>query len=186
MALKILLGSPTRSARRAGAWGAERRVALELCGFRGRRVGGAGFSEAHALIIVTVGAATCEYVSALAECAQDTVRARCGIAPAQEPVRLGDLEQGPCKGAWAHMYRRQRPRSNAAVVGETLTNIQFRPLLHQQMRQAATRDGLLQLLRRGVEDRVFVQIGRTVPHADTTVHYHGIHVCRVRKLRNGR
>ncbi|WP_198014685.1 hypothetical protein [Salipiger mucosus] len=62
---------------------------LDLCGFRGRRVGGAGFSEAHALILVNLGEATFEEVGQLASLARRAVRERFGIDLVQEPVRIG-------------------------------------------------------------------------------------------------
>ncbi|MCE8472698.1 UDP-N-acetylenolpyruvoylglucosamine reductase, partial [Rhodovulum sulfidophilum] len=63
---------------------------LDLCGFRGRRRGGAAFSEINALILVNAGGATLRDVDALAARAQDAVRLRFGVDLFQEPSRVGN------------------------------------------------------------------------------------------------
>lgn len=67
---------------------------LELCGFKGRRLGGAGFSEAHALVLVNHGGARFEDVRALAGLARRTVRDRFGVDLVQEPVTIGGAADG--------------------------------------------------------------------------------------------
>ncbi|WP_078549665.1 UDP-N-acetylmuramate dehydrogenase [Thioclava sp. F36-6] len=62
---------------------------LDLCGLKGGHRGGAGFSEAHALILVNLGGATVENVIALADHARETVRARFGVSLMQEPALIG-------------------------------------------------------------------------------------------------
>lgn len=65
---------------------------LEACGFKGRRQGGAGFSDRHALVLVNHGAATFDDVTELAAQAVAAVRTRFGVTLVQEPVRLGAAE----------------------------------------------------------------------------------------------
>ncbi len=59
---------------------------LEACGLKGYRLGGAGFSEAHALVLVNHGHATYADVRELAALAQARVRQRFGVTLVQEPV----------------------------------------------------------------------------------------------------
>ena len=52
---------------------------LELCGLKGRRVGGAAVSTRHANFIVNRGGATARDVLSLIELMRREVRLRCGI-----------------------------------------------------------------------------------------------------------
>lgn len=65
---------------------------LEACGFKGRRHGGAGFSDRHALVLVNHGGATFDDVAELAAQAVAAVRARFGVTLVQEPVCIGAPE----------------------------------------------------------------------------------------------
>lgn len=59
---------------------------IEQCGFKGFRVGGAGVSERHALIIVNHGGATCADVAELSAKIRSAVQTRFGVDLIQEPV----------------------------------------------------------------------------------------------------
>ncbi|WP_164870868.1 UDP-N-acetylmuramate dehydrogenase [Mesobaculum littorinae] len=63
---------------------------LDLCGFRGKRRGGAAFCETNALILFNVGGATVADVDELAASAQKAVRLRFGVDLVQEPSRVGN------------------------------------------------------------------------------------------------
>lgn len=59
---------------------------LERCGWKGRRVGDAGFSAQHALVLVNHGGATGQALLDLALQARDSVAQRYGIELEPEPV----------------------------------------------------------------------------------------------------
>ncbi|MCO6187663.1 UDP-N-acetylmuramate dehydrogenase [Rhizobium sp. L1K21] len=61
---------------------------LEACGLKGYRLGGAGFSEKHALVLVNHGGADFSDVKALADEARRRVAERFGVHLVQEPVTL--------------------------------------------------------------------------------------------------
>ena len=58
---------------------------IEACGWKGRRIGDAGVSEQHALVLVNYGDATGAELLMLAEHIQTDVRQRFGIALEPEP-----------------------------------------------------------------------------------------------------
>jgi UDP-N-acetylmuramate dehydrogenase len=62
---------------------------LEECGFKGRRIGGAGISPVHANVIVNLGGATASDVQALMDEMKRAVRDRFGIELAAEIRLLG-------------------------------------------------------------------------------------------------
>jgi UDP-N-acetylmuramate dehydrogenase len=61
---------------------------IERCGFKGYRLGGAGISEQHALVVVNNGGATQQQISDLAALIVETVRTRFGVELVQEPELL--------------------------------------------------------------------------------------------------
>ncbi len=70
------------SAKLSAAW------LIQQSGFKGYRVGGAGVSDRHALVIVNHGGATFEDVELLSSTIRDGVRARFGVDLVQEPETL--------------------------------------------------------------------------------------------------
>ena len=62
---------------------------VDGAGLKGRRVGGARISDAHANFIVNDGKATASDIRALAELARETVRDRFGVELRDEIVWLG-------------------------------------------------------------------------------------------------
>jgi UDP-N-acetylmuramate dehydrogenase len=61
---------------------------IERCGFKGHRLGGAGISDQHALVVVNNGGATQQQISDLAGLIVETVAARFGVQLVQEPELL--------------------------------------------------------------------------------------------------
>ncbi|MZR13706.1 hypothetical protein GQE99_11835 [Maritimibacter sp. DP07] len=59
-------------------------------GLKGHRIGGAGFSDKNALVLVNHGAARHKDFAALPSLAKERVGARFGLGIAQEPVAMGD------------------------------------------------------------------------------------------------
>ncbi len=62
---------------------------IEHCGHKGRRLGAAGISEQHALVLVNHGGATGAELWALARLVRDDVEARLGITLEPEPRIVG-------------------------------------------------------------------------------------------------
>lgn len=62
---------------------------IEHSGLKGHRIGDAGVSDRHALVLVNHGGATGAQLLALARHVQDTVQARFGVALEPEPVIIG-------------------------------------------------------------------------------------------------
>ncbi len=58
---------------------------IDRCGLKGKRIGGAGVSEGHALVVVNHGDAREEDIAALADYIRGTVAERYGVNLTQEP-----------------------------------------------------------------------------------------------------
>lgn len=59
---------------------------LDACGMKGRQIGGAAFSPAHALVMINCGSASYDDVARLTALAVQTVQDRFGVMLEQEPV----------------------------------------------------------------------------------------------------
>jgi UDP-N-acetylmuramate dehydrogenase len=81
--LPAYAGSRSGTRKLSAAW------LIERSGYKGYRVGDAGISERHALVLVNHGRASGNALLALAREVADGVQSRFGIALEPEPVILG-------------------------------------------------------------------------------------------------
>jgi UDP-N-acetylmuramate dehydrogenase len=63
---------------------------IEVCGLKGRRIGGASISAKHSNFIVNDGGATAADIEALIELAQNTVRQQFGVHLEREVRVVGE------------------------------------------------------------------------------------------------
>lgn len=87
--LPVFPGGATDRAKLSAAW------LIERCGWKGRRIGDAGVSERHALVLVNHGRAAGADILALAQRIAADVQARFGVALEPEPRIVGARWDAP-------------------------------------------------------------------------------------------
>ena len=89
---------------------------LDACGFKGARLGGAGFHDRHALVLVNQHDASFDDVTMLAAQARTAVQARYGVKLEQEPETMY-WRRTPVPRHWCAKLASQQLLTSNSVAG---------------------------------------------------------------------